>query len=377
MELRTVKIELNNLSDEQIHLLKETAKQCNTIFEYFVKKSKENKSCSYVILHKKGYYDEAKKLCPNLPTGLIQTTAKTALITCKSWNSNNPKKRWKFDISRKANTIDLNVLTLNRRGNLTTISTIGKRIKTIHDVPKWFVEKYSCDEKKPPKLQAGKVKILSNNKVILYLIYDVKISKPIEYGKIIGIDRGLYNLFTTSDGEKISSKEFIAVKRRYQYLRSQLQQKGTKSAKRKLKRLSGKEKRFMLDINHKITKYLASRNNVSIYVLEDLSGIRKQNRGKKLNSWLSNWSFYEFERLLEYKCRRNGIKVVKVDPHFTSQKCSLCGRIDSESRNKNKYVCRHCGFVEHADINAAVNIMNTYARSLQSGQADFNQPNVG
>jgi transposase len=109
---------------------------------------------------------------------------------------------------------------------------------------------------------------------------------------IIGIDRGLYNLVTLSDGTNISSKACKAVKRKYAYNRSMVQARGIRSAKRKLKRVAGKEKRYVTDCNHCITKRLAANTDVQTYVLEDLTGIRTQkNKGKKFNSWLSNWSF--------------------------------------------------------------------------------------
>ncbi|MDR1867947.1 MAG: transposase, partial [Treponema sp.] len=57
-----------------------------------------------------------------------------------------------------------------------------------------------------------------------------------------------------------------------------------------------------------------------------------------------------------------------------SQQCNRCGTIDKKSRNKSRYVCKHCGHRDHADVNAAKNIRDKYARSKQSGQAAFNQP---
>ena len=199
---------------------------------------------------------------------------------------------------------------------------------------------------------------------------------------IIGVDRGLYNLATLSDGSIFRSKKYIGVKRKYQHLRAKLQQKGTRSAKRLLKKRSGREKRFMRDVNHCISKQLASRTNISTYVLEDLTHIRtsreekaaKHEKGKKkLNSWLSNWSFREFQAFLEYKCWDRGIKVVYVDPRYTSQKCFSCKKVEKSNRKKGKYICS-CGYSNHADINAALNIRENYVSSLQGEQAAVNQP---
>ena len=118
----------------------------------------------------------------------------------------------------------------------------------------------------------------------------------------------------------------------------------------------------MSDFNHCVTKQLASRKDVGTYVLEDLRGIRKKRRCRKLNSWLSNWSYYQFEQQLQYKCDLVGIAIAFMDPRYTSQKCSCCGTIDKHARDKSRYSCAVCGHKEHADINAAKNIRDNYVR---------------
>ena len=75
------------------------------------------------------------------------------------------------------------------------------------------------------------------------------------------------------------------------------------------------------------------------------------------------------------KCKRNGIRVEFVDARYTSQKSSVCKTIDKASRKGNRYTCRHCGSIMHADVNAAINIRDNYiTRVMQSGQAAVNQP---
>lgn len=131
--------------------------------------------------------------------------------------------------------------------------------------------------------------------------------------------------------------------------------------------------RFARDCNHCVTKKLASDTRVSVYILEDLRGIRKHRRGRKINSWLSQWPFYQFQCFLEYKCTLNGIEVRYIDPRYTSQKCSACGMIDKEARKKSRYVCKRCGHQEHADINASKNIRDNYA-SQQKEKTGCLQP---
>ena len=163
-------------------------------------------------------------------------------------------------------------------------------------------------------------------------------------------------------------------------MRSELQKKGTRSAKRRLKAISGREKRFVQDQNHCISKKLAnSDEDVSVYVLEDLSSMNmlrlRGKSNKTMRKWISNWSYSDLEAKLSYKCQKNGIRVEFVDAHYTSQKCSECKVIDKASRKGNRYVCRHCGSSMHADVNASINIRDNYiTRVMQSGQAAVNQP---
>ena len=196
----------------------------------------------------------------------------------------------------------------------------------------------------------------------------------------MGLDRGVYNIVTTSDGTRYGAKDVRRVKRKYNHVRSELQEKGTRSAKRRLKAISGCEKRFVHDENHCISKKLANTDeDVSIYVLEDLSSMNmkrlKGKSNKTMRKWLSAWSYSDLEEKLIYKCQRNGIRVEFVDARYTSQKCSVCKTIDKASRKGNRYVCRHCGSNMHADTNAAINIRDNYiTRVEQSGQAAVNQP---
>ena len=96
-----------------------------------------------------------------------------------------------------------------------------------------------------------------------------------------------------------------------------------------------------------------------IFALEDLKGIRKQkSKGKKLNKWLSNWTFWQLEMLLTYKLEAIGKQLFHVDARYTSQKCSNCGQIEKTNRKGSHYHCDRCGHREHADINAAKNIRN-------------------
>ena len=127
--------------------------------------------------------------------------------------------------------------------------------------------------------------------------------------------------------------------------------------------MSGREERFTRNINHVISKELASNPNVGTYVVEDLTGIRNQRRGKTMRKWMGQWAFAQLEFMLRYKCEAKGIEVVEVDAYFTSQRCNYCGDVDKRSRHKGVYRCVACGHKDNSDINAAKNIRDKHLLS--------------
>ncbi|MFJ2032262.1 RNA-guided endonuclease InsQ/TnpB family protein [Streptosporangium sp. NPDC087985] len=176
----------------------------------------------------------------------------------------------------------------------------------------------------------------------------------------LGVDLGIANLATTSDGAHHSGKGLNAVRHRHRELRRRLQAKATKSAKRLLKKRRRAEARFAADVNHTIAKRIvteAERTGRGI-ALEDLQGIRERVRLRKPQRvTLHAWSFRRLGGFIAYRAARAGVAVVHVDPAYTSQECSVCGHVDKRSRpGQAIFICTSCGFAEHADVNAARNI---------------------
>jgi putative transposase len=191
---------------------------------------------------------------------------------------------------------------------------------------------------------------------------------------MIGVDLGIANIATTSDGTRLSGKQMNRVRHRNRQLRSKLQRKGTKSAKRLLRKRRRREARFVTDINHGISKWIvaeAQRTGRGIS-LEALQGIRRRRVRLRApqRAALHSWSFHQLGTFIGYKARRAGVLVVFIDPAYTSQTCSACGHVDRRSRiNQSTFKCRRCGFAERADVNAAVNLS-------VSGWAVVNQPDA-
>ncbi|MEO3863590.1 transposase [Acrocarpospora sp. B8E8] len=194
----------------------------------------------------------------------------------------------------------------------------------------------------------------------LYATVELPEVPTVEPDGFLGVDLGIANIATTSDGIRHSGKALNAVRHRNRELRSRLQKKNTKSAKRLLKRRSRKEARFAANTNHTIAKQIvteAQRTGRGI-ALEDLQGIRDRVRLKKPQRvTLHSWSFHQLGSFIAYKAARSGVALVHVDAAYTSQGCSACGHVDKKNRpDQETFACTSCGFAEHADVNAAHNI---------------------
>ena len=142
---------------------------------------------------------------------------------------------------------------------------------------------------------------------------------------------------------------------------AKLQAKKTESARRLLTKRSRRESRHAANVNHVISKSIVAEAESTSrgIAVEELTGIRTRVRlrNKPQRATLHSWSFAQLGEFLIYKARRAGIPLVQVDPRYTSQTCSKCGHRDKRNRpDQATFICRSCGVVAHADVNAAVNI---------------------
>lgn len=356
--IRTIKIKLKDLSEVDVQSLRETQKIVSVVFNDHVDWAYENKTWSKLKAHKDLYFTEREKF-PQLPSAMLQSSRDTALESVKAL-------KFKFRPKKSENSsIRYDKRLFSFRGQQLTLSSIHGRIKTIVQFPEWCQNIVKEGKIKGIQLCWDRKKKQFIANVVFDLIDNVK---PKDDGTVIGLDRGLISLVTTSDGEIFGAKSVRKSQRKFLYLRKRLSSKGTRSAKRLLRKISGKEKRFSREVNHVITKKLSAQFSVKTYVIEDLKGIRNKKRGRKLNKLLSSWPFFQFESFLKYKCEAQGTSVVKVDARYTSQKCSCCGQIKKENRQGGRYFCNRCGFSGHADINAAINIRDKWVskRSMVS-----------
>jgi len=264
-------------------------------------------------------------------------------------------------------------LKLNPR--VCSISVIGERLKKIPYYG-WnkhyeYLEKYGYGDA---------ILYYERSNKLWYLIVSVDVpDKELKPKKVVGVDinepsNSFVALHDSLGKSQLIefSQQVLRLKSHYQKLRSQLQSKGTRSAKRRFLSLSGVEKRLVRDFLHIVAKKIVVENSPCIFGLEDLRGIRefRENNAKfkeEKRRLFSQWCFRELQTLIEYKAKLYGSEVVYVSPQYTSISCPVCGYTAKENRNGKEFECKNCGFKEHADIVGAKNIMLRVLKSLQNG----------
>ncbi len=248
-------------------------------------------------------------------------------------------------------------------GDRVSILTLEGRIIVPFVMGKYQRERFSL-----AKGQSDLVR-RKDGKWFLLVTVDLPEGTRITPTEFIGVDFGAVNLATDNDGDVYTNTETEKVRQKQNKVRRSLGRKAgkvkregsrPKNIKRKLKALSGKERRFKANENHRISKRIvekATDTNRGIG-LEDLTEIRERTRFRKTQrDKMSKWSFAELRGFIEYKAKLAGVPVIAVDPRNTSRTCPKCGHIDKGNRfARGLFLCRSCGHFDHADIVGATNI---------------------
>ena len=260
-----------------------------------------------------------------------------------------------------------------------SLNTLGKRIKVTFDIPEYFKEYFDGS------WSFGTGRIVSLNGEWYFHIPMTKecldtfdADKP---RHVVGIDRGLRFIANTYDesGKSIflNGKEVLKKRNTFLKVRTELQSKDTKSAKRRLKAISGRENRFMSDVNHQISKTLVDRyGSDTLFVIEDLTDVsfdenNLSSRSRQQRNEVRSWAFYQLEQFLTYKAKEAGSSVLKVPADYTSQRCPKCGRIHRDNRKHDihEYICDACGYRSNDD---RIGAMNLYELGTMYVSGDMN-----
>nr|MBI4156769.1 IS200/IS605 family element transposase accessory protein TnpB [Candidatus Woesearchaeota archaeon] len=291
----------------------------------------------YPSLRKRGLQSQLAIACIKQACGMVKKAKSKPIINKTSMRYNFPR-------------------SASFKNNMLSLATIKGRIKIPFNVPDCYKQYFSWN------IKESLLRIDKKGRCFFLFCFakDIKAKGSNFQNRVLGIDVGINNIAVTSDRIFFNAKQIKQKRIRFQRLRKRLQAKGTHSSKRLLKKIAGREKRFMAYWNHKISKEIVNCDAGTI-IMENLKGIRKVRRGRKLNFWLNGWSFYQLQEFIKYKAERKGIKVIRVSPYLTSQACSNCGNIGF--RSKGFFICSHCNYSLNADLNASYNLAKHNSKS--------------
>ncbi len=343
---------------EQADLLLATLAAGAQVYNDHAKFGFANKVWSKNTMHRQ-LYSTMRTNYPGFPSALVQTARDNAVESLKSMNSNN---KWKTQPKKKKHgslRYDQRTFSIDFEKGEAKITAFGpEQVTVTFTVP-------DCYQKLAGWTVRGMQLVYRKNKKQFYLhITMEQEAPPLTQGtNTLGIDKGLTNFLYLSNGICIIGDILRSMREYYRQRRRELQKIGTYSAKRKLRLLSGKEKRFVTDFLHCTVNQLL-RLPYDIYVIEDLTGIRERGY-KKLRRLVANWVYRKLDEILSYKALGLGKIIHYIDPAYTSQTCSACGHVKKANRKGELFKCRACNFETHADYNASLNIV----------AAAVNQPN--
>lgn len=179
-------------------------------------------------------------------------------------------------------------------------------------------------------------------------------------GKTIGLDVGLKEFYTDSNGQTEPNPKFYRTgEKRLKFRQRRVSRKNIGSANRKkainsLGRVHLKISRQREEHAKRLARCVIQSNDLVAY--EDLR-IRNLVKNRCLAKSINDAGWYQFRRWLEYFGIKFGKVTVAVNPAYTSQECSNCGTMIKKSLSMRTHVCQ-CGFVLDRDYNAALNILS-------------------
>lgn len=300
-------------------------------------------------------YHKVRRERPDIPSQVVIRGCRAAISAYKTVKSNkhcikNPcvKKNLSIRLDKR--------LYLWKKGKL-RLTTTEERVEVelqLYQKVKGLLNKFPISD---PLI------FLRNGRLFLALTFKNDLATDFEKSTCIGVDMGIKNFLATSDGRLYKSPTFLKKKREIRFLKSNLQKRGTKSARRHLKKIRRKEKNFTKNFAHQLANEFLANTFAKTIVFEDLTGLKsktskkskkKGSFGKFVNNKVSQIPISLFREIISYKAKSKGISVVLVNPAFTSQIDFRTKKKDG-MRLKGAYIGKD-GIVLNADLNAACNI---------------------
>ncbi len=386
---RTIVVQLNP-TPEQARTLKETLEQHTACFNAVTREGFDTGCSNGVELHKRTYYP-LRAQYPDLPAQLVcaaRVKATEAVTSALTWKAKKqkayPKKVERASKQGKpiapfkpvrcphsecvAIRYDARSYWVKWDENRCSLATIAGRVELSFTVPAHLMA--SVGHK-----TCSADLCFRNGRYTLHIVVSIPEPTIEPSHEVIGVDLGLNRPAVTSTRHFLGERRWKEQERRTFRLKRKLQAKGTRSAKRHLKKLSKKQFRRRKDHDHVLSKRIVAHTPAGATIaLENLKNIRETSnmgRGKQASKKRDNkrrlhsWSFAQLCAFVTYKAEACGIRVVKVDPRHTSQTCSRCHfQHRSNRRSQSLFKCRKCGYTLNADLNASYNVREKQLSSL-------------
>ena len=360
---RTIAIKLS-LSESEIQafaaLEKKFTLACNRVADVALAEKERNR----VRLHHLCYYILRKEF-PELGAQMCCNAIAKVAHALKAL------KRPRLVLFKQGCSVHFDKRTYSLKSGVLSLFTLDKRVRVQLEISPFH--KSFLDQGTPKEAEL----VRKGKRWFFHLVLDLPETPPIEFTQAIGVDLGENVLAATSTGKLFGGGVLRAKRDQFLGHRQRLQSKGSQSAKQRLRQISGREKRAVRHMNHCVSKEIiaeAERNGCSTIVLEDLKNIRDRIKaGKRVRSRLHRWSFDQLRLFVEYKAVAKGIKVLYVNPAYTSQTCSCCLALGT--RLGSRFSCSNCGSLQHSDLNASRNLLRL-GPSADGSTGDVNRRHV-
>lgn len=329
---------------------------------------------SIADLHVK-FYKKFREKQPQIPAQIVISVQRAILGVFRSIKSK--KHKISKPPEKKQLSVRLDANSYSYKNNIFSLINLGKRVKAKPNIYPKLQELLNQYKFCAPLLT------YKNGDVWIHLTFKIPDSPP-QNTKSVGVDLGILRYAATSEGNIYQDKQFNGRKRKLRHNKDKLKSvaaKGSKSAKRKLKRLRRTEANINKNFVHHLSAKIIKDTKADTIVVEKLKSIKVKKHKYQNKNRISQVPMYMLRQFLTYKALLAKKTVIEVCPSYTSQLDHRTNKRDGERRGRRYYSAT--GIIYDADINAAINIALrsklpvSQTERLTYGQAIVNSPIVG
>jgi IS605 OrfB family transposase len=347
--MKSIKIKLKHQNQSKLNKLQSTLSTLQELTPIYLKdKLTQLETKSFKSAKSKETYKKYRDLYPNINSGILQAYLIKLDQTVKSYIAWCKKKHKLVEFPKNIKTFiplrnDLFHFEFNK-----TSKSFNAWLKLLRTYFPLKLCKYHLKALADFESISDSSIIVYKNELYLRLVFNTK-EKQLKTNSTLGIDIGIVKPIVCSDGKQFGSGRYIKHKK------IEFGKKRARNQKLKLE-ISTKQSNWANDLNHKLSRELIDyclQQGIDVLGFEALKGGHLANKRFRRYSW----AFKDLLSKVAYKALDAGLKVVEVDPKYTSQRCHKCGSISKKNRQtQDRFHCSKCSYIANADLNAAKNI---------------------